>query len=158
MAVVQQAKRSRAADPTLKTQLRWGHKDIEIYLKTKGQQEQYRKTSLKDFMGNENLPEFDTSVKWQHRRDSKFSRKPIFGQNPRQLPSLAAAMAANGAQSRTLTRKHSVGSRGEAAKKQRNDQTISGSDMETQDNEVHNKETHDKERKAQQNTEVDEQL
>ena len=58
MAIQQKATERRAHDKTLKTQLRWGERDIEIYTKTKGSQEPFRRNDLKEFMGMDPLPAF----------------------------------------------------------------------------------------------------
>ena len=47
MALSRKATEMRASDKTLKTQLRWGDKDVEIHVKTKGSEENYRKMNLR---------------------------------------------------------------------------------------------------------------
>ena len=79
MAIRTKANELRAADPTLKTQMRWGPRDIEIYLKTKGSKEQYKKEELNTFMGDSPLPEYDLRVQWRanggQRKQLDFARK-----------------------------------------------------------------------------------
>ena len=67
MALARKAAERRAADGKLKTQIRWGDSDIEMFVKEKGTNEQLKKTNLLEFMGETDLPEFDTSVKWRKR-------------------------------------------------------------------------------------------
>ena len=64
-AVAHRAKIMRAADSNLKTQLRWGGKDLEVYTKTKGSDEQMKLMNLQEFMQNDTLPDYDTNIKWK---------------------------------------------------------------------------------------------
>ena len=128
MAVARQATQKRTEDKSLKTQLRWGHKDIKIFVKIKGESEPYKKTSLTDFMDGTVLPKIDDSVRWRQRKDSKISRKPDFRKDCPVLPSLAAAMEPT-----SLTRKHSTSSRDDAAKRPRKNLSKSNLDTEMED-------------------------
>ena len=65
-------------DNTLKTQIRWGDHDIEVYTKVKGSETQYKKVDLKDFMGTEELPDYDLSIRWTLRKDTRPRRKLQF--------------------------------------------------------------------------------
>ena len=87
MAVSNRAKEKREKDKSLKTQIRWGTNDIEIYTKERGKEEQFKKTSLREFMGDEILPEFDMSIKWLPRNSNRTRRKLAF-KKPGDLPSL----------------------------------------------------------------------
>ena len=75
MVIKKRAAEMRAADSSLKTQLRWGDRDIKIFMKTKGSQEQYMETDLKEFMGKEELPDCDLYIRWTLRKDIRPSRK-----------------------------------------------------------------------------------
>ena len=129
MAISRKATESRASDKTLKTQMRWGDKDVEIHVKTKGSEEPYRKVNLKDFMGDTPLPEFDSKVKWTQRKGNILRKTPIFGEESQLLPSLALGRQQKNGSRKELVRSHSNSSREEAAKRMRDDTT----DMETQD-------------------------
>ena len=43
----------------LKTQICFGHKDLEVLLKTKGSDKPFMKVNLKEFIGNDTIPDFD---------------------------------------------------------------------------------------------------
>ena len=53
----------------LKTQIRYGEVDIEVYTKTKGSKDPYKFVELNEVMGDKDLPEFDYSRKWLARRE-----------------------------------------------------------------------------------------
>ena len=82
------AAEAKANDPQLKTQIRWGLKDIKMFTKKKGTQEVFKKVSLKDFMGAQSLPDFDETIKWKTRREVKQSKKLDFTRRRPELPSL----------------------------------------------------------------------
>ena len=75
MALVRRAKEKRSEDRTLKTQIRWGHKDAEIYTKHRGTDERFQKAGLLEFMGENELPRFDTTRVWKERRNTGLRRK-----------------------------------------------------------------------------------
>ena len=55
----------RAQEPDLKTQLRFGRADIEVYTKYRGEAAGYRVTKLEDFTDPKLLPAFDHSIRWR---------------------------------------------------------------------------------------------
>ena len=55
----------RAEDPGLKTQLRFGKNDIEVYTKTKGGDAGYRKVKLNEFTDMTLVPNFNHEIKWK---------------------------------------------------------------------------------------------
>ena len=55
----------RAEDPWLKTQLRFGRADVEIFTKRKGGEAGYRLANLNDFIGQQQLPPFDHNIRWK---------------------------------------------------------------------------------------------
>ena len=116
----------RSLDKTLKTQFRWGHKDVQVFVKTRGENEKFRKIPLKEFMDGDELPDYDSALRWNQRRDQRLKNRPVFGQDCPVLPSLAASIAES-RRPKTLSRKLSSGSRGEMAKKSRSD-TLNRSD------------------------------
>ena len=65
----------REEDRNLKTQVRFGDKDLEVLTKTKGENEPFVKTDLKDFIGEARLPLFDDSQRWRHQKDRKPRRR-----------------------------------------------------------------------------------
>ena len=60
-------------------QLRFGHKDVEVFTKYRGSKEGFKKMRLKDFMEGENLPEFDHSIAWRKGGAKPERRKLNFG-------------------------------------------------------------------------------
>ena len=77
MAIGRRAANVRANNRTLKTLQRWGNKDIKIFTKTRGSQEQFQKVDLYKFMGDIILPEFDINKEWKSKKDTGIRRKPI---------------------------------------------------------------------------------
>ena len=71
MSLNQICAEKRKNDPTLKTQLRFGKKDIEVFTKTKGEESGYKKVDLDDFTDMSLVPEFNFAIKWR-----KFTDKP----------------------------------------------------------------------------------
>ena len=110
MAIARKAAQKRSVDKTLKTQLRWGLKDVEVFVKTRGENEQFRRISLKDFMEDDELPEYDSTLRWNQRRDQRLKNRPIFGEACPVLPSLASKVVGSG-RPKTLSRKLSTGSK-----------------------------------------------
>ena len=77
MAVSRRAADKRGDDNLLKTQIRWGKRDIEVFTKTKGTNEQFKRTNLKEFMGPVFLPDFDMDVEWKVNKGDKPRRKLV---------------------------------------------------------------------------------
>ena len=109
-AIAHRAKIVRAANNNIKTQLRWGEKDIEVYTKTKGSEEQMKVVNLQEFMGNESLPDYDASIKWKVRTqtEQRKKKKLVFGQGTQGLPSMRNK---NTDDLVSLVRQHSITSR-----------------------------------------------
>ena len=59
----------RAEDKYLKTQVRFGNKDLEVWTKEKGSEDPFLQVSLKEFLGTEELPDFDDDIKWRKTKD-----------------------------------------------------------------------------------------
>ena len=135
MAIAAKAKETRLKDNRVKTQIRWGNNDIEIFTRMKGSEEGFKKVDLKEFMEQSSLPEFDGTVKWRNRGSQTFKKKMLIGQNRAELPSLAAARM----EGQSLTRKHSRGGRDEPAKKQREEDPLAGTDLEMDELEDENR-------------------
>ena len=55
----------RAEDDTLKTQLRFGRKYIEIYTKQEGDNTGYRFVKMSDFLNVDRVPGFNYNIKWK---------------------------------------------------------------------------------------------
>ena len=86
----------REEDPQLKTQIRFSSKDLEIMTKKKGSTEPFVKTSMNDFVGEQELPSFDTKIKWKKTTDRKPRRiitssresSPVANSNRKSLENL----------------------------------------------------------------------
>ena len=59
----------RAENPRLKTQVRFGKVDLEILTKLKGEEEQFKTVNLKDFIGENQIPDYEHEIKWQNHKD-----------------------------------------------------------------------------------------
>ena len=55
----------RTRYPNLKTQLRFGQMDIELYTKQKGGETGYRFVKLEDFTDMQLVPKFNHNIKWK---------------------------------------------------------------------------------------------
>ncbi len=68
----------RKRDSNLKTQIRFGQADIEIFTKYKGSKEGYRMVDMSDFLYDETLPQFDHNIKWKRKQDKPARRFPTY--------------------------------------------------------------------------------
>ena len=118
-AIGRKASEKRADNPNLKTQIRWGEKDLEIYTKLKGRNEQMTRTSLKEFMEDSSLPDFDFRIKWQQRFETRDRRQPDFRKVRNGPPSLEEDTAITDHR-KNLRRQRSTNSNNETTKKSRN--------------------------------------
>ena len=142
MAIAKVATLKRSEDKTLKTQLRWGERDIEIFVKTKGMDEPLRKMNLKDFMGENVIPELDNSIKWKAQQNGKPRRKLNFGNKRFERPSLRKENEVRKDETTGgIVRQHSSSSEKSTHKKLRNDREAeteveSSSDTDMEDYET----------------------
>ena len=65
---------ARAEDQSLKTQLRFGKTNIELFVKFKGDGDPFTKVKLEDYMKVDETPPFDHNVKWKRYQD-KYPKK-----------------------------------------------------------------------------------
>ena len=65
----------REQDPTLKTQVRFGERDLIILLKKKGSNDPYRMENLQTFMEDEELPPINMNLKWKFNEDRPLRRR-----------------------------------------------------------------------------------
>ena len=108
MALSAQAAVARSENKNIKTQIRWGDHDVEMFVKSKGNDEQYRKIKLKDFMGSTKLPDFDMAIRWKKFDEQKPRKKLIFGEGRPLLPSLRNTGLTKTGLSRQLSNASSV--------------------------------------------------
>ena len=64
----------RKAEPGLKTQLRFGKRDIEVFVKTRGEEGGFKKVKLEDFTDVSGIPEYNHEIRWKRYVD-KLPRK-----------------------------------------------------------------------------------
>ena len=109
----------RSEDTELKTQVRFGEDDLIILTKCKGSEEPFRVTYLRDFCGDEHLPEFNTEVKWRVLADRPPRRRPQTHDDP--------AGRKDEPPRRNLTRQHSIQSTDKEERKKQKRQEMSSS-------------------------------
>ena len=63
------AREMREKDTGLRTQIRFGDTDIELFTKRKGENERYTKVPMEEIEAEEQLPKFDHSIRWRRRDD-----------------------------------------------------------------------------------------
>ena len=71
----------RDENPEIKTQVRFGLKDLEIYTKNKGSEEPYQKENLQEFIGEQTIPDFDHYMKWNHSKERPPRRRATSSRN-----------------------------------------------------------------------------
>ena len=64
----------RKAEPGLKMQLRFGRRDIEVFVKTKGEEGGFKKVNLEEFTDVSGIPEYNHEIRWKRYVD-KLQRK-----------------------------------------------------------------------------------
>ena len=69
MYINNMCKEARTSDPDLKTQLRFGKRNIELYVKFKGEGLPFRLAKLEDFMDTDKIPKFDHEARWKRFPD-----------------------------------------------------------------------------------------
>ena len=126
MALSAQAAVARSENKNMKTQIRWGDHDVEMFVKTKGNGEQYRKVKLKEFMGSIKLPEFDMSIRWKKTDNKKPRKQLVFGEGRPGLPSLRNIRMSKSGLSRQLSNASSYTNH----KKSRVDDVLSDDDTD----------------------------
>ena len=91
----------RTEDPYLKTQVRFGDKDLIVLTKEKGSEDPYRVADLKSFVGNQELPDFDITIRWRIQEDRPPRRRLGTG------PATAASRNRTPSVNNPLVRQHS---------------------------------------------------
>ena len=67
----------------LKTQVRFGVKDVEVYTKYKGSDEPYKRSALEEIVDITLIPSYDHKIKWKQRAERPPRRKVQYGNQPR---------------------------------------------------------------------------
>ena len=76
----------RKQDPSLRTQLRFGSKDIEVWTKYKNEEKGFRRVNMEEFT-DQTVPEFNHTIKWKRYHDKLPRRTNRVWQDPGQRPS-----------------------------------------------------------------------
>ena len=87
MALNRECTEQRSKNQRLKTQIRFGKQDIELFTKEKGSDEGFKKIKLEEFMNTDDLPRYDHSVKWKIRVERNTRRKIDYSKMKAELPS-----------------------------------------------------------------------
>ena len=72
----------RKLDTGLKTQIQFGQRDLEVLVKYKGSNEPFNKVNLKEFIGDDSIPEFDTKIKWTNHKKRLLRRRVTSSRSP----------------------------------------------------------------------------
>ena len=120
----------RGLYPKIKTQLRFGSRDVEIMMKEKGSKDPYKKVTYSEVTDPSGVPEFDHSVKWTQRQERKLRRKLIPADNGHEHQSLHNLIRANSTEGTGILRQRSNGSIGKGGKKPRYNEENDGMDTE----------------------------
>ena len=86
----------RAAEGDLKTQLRFGRKNIEVFIKYKDEDKGFRQVPLDDFTDMTKIPPFNYEVKWRRYRDKPTRRVTSRGEEPSVRPSTQGQVKSSG--------------------------------------------------------------
>ena len=78
----------RKMDPGLKTQMRFGLREIEVLVKRKGEDKAFECVDLKDFFGEAVIPKYDATIKWRQQTDKPLRRKLILSPNKTVEPTI----------------------------------------------------------------------
>ena len=108
----------RDEDDNLKTQLRFGRKDVEVFIKTRGEETGFRKVNLSDFLDIKKVPDFDTNTKWKKYTDRPPRRKASPRECRTERPSMQGQPKSRD-QSKPLARTNSNSTSGTAKKAKR---------------------------------------
>ena len=65
----------RERQPSLKTQLRFGKRDLELFVKYKGDKAPYKLVKLEDFTDPLSIPAFDHTIRWKYHEDKPPRRR-----------------------------------------------------------------------------------
>ena len=119
--------------PEMKTQLRFGCKDVEVMLKRKGSKEAYRKVAFSEITDPREVPLFDHQVKWTQRHDKPLRRKLRVVETQREEDSLKQLLTRNkSVEGVSLTRFRSTESTKTGGKKQKTGDITDEAGMETE--------------------------
>ena len=132
----------RDEDENLKTQLRFGRKDVEVFIKMRGDESGFRKVNLNEFLDINKVPSFDVKAKWKKYTDRPPRRKASPSECLAVRPSMQGQPKGNRAlpkipPSKPLVRTNSNSTSGTAkkAKRQNEDTPVETVEFPDTDNE-----------------------
>ena len=123
----------RSDNAELKTQIRFGQDDLIVLTKIKGSEEPYKIVNLREFAGDEFLPEFDMSLKWRIQEDRPPRRRVATHESParRQNPESSEEQRTI---TKNLTRQHSDDRTADKRNKKQRKEVIENSEDPTRRN------------------------
>ena len=113
----------RLRKTSLKTQIRFGKADLEVFTKTKGEEGPYRKADIEDFIEQKMLPKYDHSIKWKILTERKTKRTIDYSKRRVAPPSLGEGRG-QGSASRKEGRQ--IQTRGPAVRQEANQMPATG--------------------------------
>ena len=93
----------RSQDESLKTQIRFGDRDLIVLTKVKGSQDAFEMEDLEDFTAGEELPAIDLKIRWRFHEDRP-PRRRVASRSP---DTPAGRQRNNMPVTEQLTRQHS---------------------------------------------------
>ena len=88
MSLSRYAKEQRDTQCDLKTQIRYGTKDIELWTKIRGTDDMFSQMNMEDVERTEQLPKFDHSVRWTRKKERPSRRQVSPTRSKAVVPSL----------------------------------------------------------------------
>ena len=88
MALSRIARDMRSRDNQLKTQVRFGPRDVELVTKRRGSDERYTIVPLGSIEMDDQLPKYDHSIKWRRRQDRPPRRRVSPSRGEAYIPSM----------------------------------------------------------------------
>ena len=101
----------RKEEPGLKTQLRFSHKDIDIFTKVTGEDTGYKKVALEDFTDMALIPDFNHQMKWKKYQDKPPRRRTTIREELGTRPSTRGQSTSTNTdfrQAKQTTQKHQL--------------------------------------------------
>ena len=85
----------RTNDNTIKTQVRYGDRDVELWTKKRGLNERYTQMDMKMIQQDEQLPRFDHSIKWTRNTEIPPRREVSPTRHRAEIPSLGKTLSSH---------------------------------------------------------------
>ena len=95
MAINKVCKEKRTNDNNIKTQIRFGKHDLEVFTKNKTSGEAFKITMLDDFLDKSKLPTFEHSITWKKNVDRAHRKKFDYSKRKLAMPSSVQPSTSN---------------------------------------------------------------